>query len=45
MQLAGQGVRIATRELWNPNTDNLICETMQGKDYVAVGLFWYIYIE
>eukprot|EP00703_Trepomonas_sp_PC1_P004719 JAP91887.1 hypothetical protein TPC1_16350 [Trepomonas sp. PC1] len=44
-QLAGQGTRIATRELWNPSTDNLISETIQGKDFVAVGLFWYIYIE
>ncbi|CAL5975166.1 Tctex-1_family protein [Hexamita inflata] len=44
-QLAGQGVRIASRELWNPNTDNLISETVQGKDFVAVGLFWYVYVE
>ena len=44
-QIAGQSFRIATRELWNPNTDNLISETYQGKDFVAVGLFWYVYIE
>jgi len=44
---ADQGLRLATRTLWNPETDNLVSETYDDrkKDYIVVALVFYTYNE
>lgn len=36
--LKGQCVRLATRSVWEPSTDNLVSETFTGRDYAATAL-------
>lgn len=43
--LKGQGVRLATRSIWSPSTDNLISESFKGNDYTATALVFYTYNE
>ncbi|KAH0575535.1 Tctex-1 family protein [Spironucleus salmonicida] len=44
-QLAGQGMRLATRSMWNSDTDNLLSDVFKGKDFVATLFLWYVYQE
>lgn len=43
--LKGQCVRLATRSVWEPSTDNLVSETFTGRDYAATALVFYTYNE
>ncbi|TNJ30501.1 Tctex-1 family protein [Giardia muris] len=43
--LKGQGMRLASRSVWDPKTDNLVSETFMGKDYAATALVFYTYNE